>query len=335
MKKTLAILLFALAPLAASCGGAAVTSESTKPSKLTIAVIPKGTTHEFWKSIHAGSVKAARELSAQGTEVEVIWKGPIREDDREQQVQVVEGFISQGVQGIVLAPLDNRALVRPVEEAKGANVPTVIIDSGLESTNIVSFVATDNLKGGMLAADRLGELLQGKGKVLMLRYQEGSASTQQREEGFLQEMKAKYPGIEVISSDQYAGPTRDTAKRASENLLNRFGSDIQGIFTPNESSTAGMLLALQDIEKAGKVAFVGFDSSQQFVDAMKAKQLDGIVVQNPFKMGYLGVKTMVDHLLGRPVEKRVDTGVVIVTPQNLDSPETKELLNPPIDEFLK
>jgi ribose transport system substrate-binding protein len=335
MKKTLAILLFTLAPLAASCGGAAVTSESTKPSKLTIAVIPKGTTHEFWKSIHAGSVKAARELSAQGTEVEVIWKGPIREDDREQQVQVVEGFISQGVQGIVLAPLDNRALVRPVEEAKGANVPTVIIDSGLESTNIVSFVATDNLKGGMLAADRLGELLQGKGKVLMLRYQEGSASTQQREEGFLQEMKAKFPGIEVISSDQYAGPTRDTAKRASENLLNRFGSDIQGIFTPNESSTAGMLLALQDIEKAGKVAFVGFDSSQQFVDAMKAKQLDGIVVQNPFKMGYLGVKTMVDHLLGKPVEKRVDTGVIIVTPQNLDSPETKELLNPPIDEFLK
>jgi ribose transport system substrate-binding protein len=335
MKKTLATLLFALLPLAASCGGAAVTSETAKPSKLTIAVIPKGTTHEFWKSIHAGSVKAARELSAQGTEVEVIWKGPIREDDREQQVQVVEGFISQGVQGIVLAPLDNRALVRPVEEAKGANVPTVIIDSGLESTNIVSFVATDNLKGGMLAADRLGELLQGKGKVLLLRYQEGSASTQQREEGFLQEMKAKYPGVEVISSDQYAGPTRDTAKRASENLLNRFGNDLQGIFTPNESSTAGMLLALQDIEKAGKVAFVGFDSSQQFVDAMKAKQLDGIVVQNPFKMGYLGVKTMVDHLLGKPVEKRIDTGVIIVTPQNLDAAETKELLSPPIEEFLK
>src|SRR6266542_651575 len=178
--------------------------------KLTVAVIPKGTTHEFWKSIHAGSLKAARELSAQGTEIEVIWKGPLREDDREQQIQVVEGFSSQGVDGIVLAPLDNRALVRPVEEAKRAGVPTVIIDSALESDNIVSFVATDNRKGGMLAADKMGELLGGKGKVLLLRYQEGSASTQDREDGFVEELKKKYPGIDLISSDQYAGATRDT-----------------------------------------------------------------------------------------------------------------------------
>src|SRR5512145_3213529 len=106
-------------------------SKSNGPAgakKLTIAVIPKGTTHEFWKSIHAGSNKAASELTAQGTPIEVIWKGPLREDDREQQIQVVEGFMTQGVNGIVLAPLDNRALVRPVEEAKRASVPTVIID---------------------------------------------------------------------------------------------------------------------------------------------------------------------------------------------------------------
>src|SRR4029450_7605117 len=173
--------------------------------KFTIAVIPKGTTHEFWKSIHAGSNKAASELSAQGNEIEVIWKGPLREDDRDQQIQVVEGFTTQGVNGIVLAPLDNRALVRPVEEAKRAGVPTVIIDSALQSDAIVSFVATDNRKGGPLAADRLGGLLGGKGKVIMLRYAEGSASTQDREEGFLQEMKQKYPNIQLISTDQYAG----------------------------------------------------------------------------------------------------------------------------------
>src|SRR5213078_1877298 len=215
--------------------------------KFTIAVIPKGTTHEFWKSIHAGAIKAARESTSQGTEVELNWKGPLREDDREQQIQVVEGFISQGVNGIVLAPLDSRALVRPVEEAKRAGVPTVIIDSGLESSKIVSFVATDNRKGGMLAADRMNQLLHGKGKVLLLRYQEGSASTEEREAGFIQRLKEQYSGISVISSDQYAGPTRDTAKRASENLINRYGDDLQGIFTPNESSTAGMLLALQDV----------------------------------------------------------------------------------------
>jgi len=303
--------------------------------KLTVAVIPKGTTHEFWKSIHAGSLKAARELSAQGTEIEVIWKGPLREDDREQQIQVVEGFSSQGVDGIVLAPLDNRALVRPVEEAKRAGVPTVIIDSALESDNIVSFVATDNRKGGMLAADKMGELLGGKGKVLLLRYQEGSASTQDREDGFVEELRKKYPGMELISSDQYAGATRDTAKRASENLLNRFADDVQGIFTPNESSTAGMLLALQDIGKAGKITFIGFDTSETFTEAMRNKQLQGFVVQNPFNMGYLGVRTMVEHLQGKPVEKRIDTGVTLVTPDNINSPEMQTLLHPPLDEYLK
>jgi ribose transport system substrate-binding protein len=303
--------------------------------KLTIAVIPKGTTHEFWKSIHAGSNKAASELSAQGNEVEVIWKGPLREDDREQQIQVVEGFTSQGVDGIVLAPLDNRALVRPVEDAKRAGVPTVIIDSALESDAIVSFVATDNRKGGVLAADRLGQLLNGKGKVLVLRYAEGSASTTDREEGFLGEIKQKFPGIELVSTDQYAGATRDTAKRASENLLNRFGDEVQGIFTPNESATAGMLLALQDIGKAGKVTFVGFDASQVFIDAINANQLHGIVVQNPFNMGYLGVRSIVDHLQGKPVEKRIDTGVTMVTRDNLGAPEIQTLLHPPLDQYLK
>jgi ribose transport system substrate-binding protein len=214
-------------------------------------------------------------------------------------------------------------------------VPTVIIDSGLESQAIVSFVATDNRKGGVLGADRLGELLGGKGKVILLRYAEGSASTEEREAGFLQEMKAKYPNIELISTDQYAGATRDTAKTASENLLNRFGDDVQGIFCPNESTTAGMLSALQDIGKAGKVMFVGFDTSQMFIDAMTAKQLHGIVVQNPFNMGYLGVKTMVDSLQGKPVEKRIDTGVTIITPDNLNAPESQALLHPPLDQYLK
>jgi len=330
--KKLSLLLLMLAiTLASLC----CKKSGSQSKKYRIAVIPKGTTHDFWKSIHAGSIKAAQELSAAGTPVEVIWNGPLREDDREQQVALVEGFISQNVNGIVLAPLDDRALVRPVEEASRVGIPTVVIDSALQSENIVSFVATDNLKGGMLAADRMGELLGGKGKVLMLRYQEGSASTQQREAGFVNELKAKYPGLELLSSVQYAGPTRDTAKRASENLLNRYGNDIQGVFTPNESSTAGMLLALQDIDKAGKLTFVGFDTSQTFIDAMRNKQLHGIVVQNPFNMGYLGVKTMVSQLLGQPLEKRVDTGVLMITPDNLDAAETQELLHPPLDKYLK
>jgi ribose transport system substrate-binding protein len=323
------LCLAAAAALLSACSGRQESGQT-----LSIAVIPKGTTHEFWKSIHAGAVKASRELSTGGLTVTINWKGPMREDDREQQVQVVEGFLSQGVDGIVLAPLDDRALVRPVLEAKRAGIPTVIFDSDLASEEIVSFVATDNYKGGQLAADRMGELLEGRGRVLLLRYQEGSASTTARENGFLDRMKSGFPDIAVISSDQYSGPTRDTAKRASENLLNRHASELTGIFCVNESSTAGMLLALQDIGRAGRITFVGFDASQPFVDAIRQGQLHGMVVQNPLTMGYLGVKTMVDHLQGRPVEKRVDTGVWLITKDNLDAPETRQLLNPPLREYL-
>lgn len=328
MKKLIALITVSSMLLFMSCG-----REAAQPGgkKYTLAVIPKGTTHEFWKSIHAGAKKAAAEYNAQGVNVEVIWKGPLREDEREGQIQVVEGFISQGLDGMVLAPLDDRALVRPVEEAKRAGIPVVIIDSDLKSEQIVSFVATDNFKGGTLAADRLGELLGGRGKILMLRYQEGSASTEQREAGFMQQLKSKFPGVEVVSSNQYSGPTRDTAKAASENLLNRFGNDIQGVFTPNESSTTGMLLALQDMKLAGKLFFVGFDSSPAFAEAMRNKQMHGTVLQSPFNMGYLGVKTMVEHLAGKPVEKRIDTGVALVTADNMEDPKIKELLRPPVE----
>ena len=317
----------------AACGGGSG-SGTTADGSLHLAVIPKGTTHEFWKSIHAGAIKAQREYEAQGVAVRLTWKGPIREDDREQQIQVVEGFLSQGVNGIVLAPLDASALVRPVQEAKRAGIPTVVIDSALASGDAVSFVATDNEKGGALAADRLGQLLQGKGRVLVLRYQEGSASTEAREKGFLDRLASQYPDIQIVSADQFAGPTRDTAKRASENLLNRFGGQVDGIFTPNESSTAGMLLALQDVGKAGQVRFVGFDSSEAFIAAIRNKQLDGVVLQNPFEMGYQGVRTMVAHLKGEAIQPRVDTGVTIVTPDNLDTDASKALLRPPLSQYL-
>ena len=312
----------------AGCGGGSG-SEPGRPVPLTIAVIPKGATHEHWARVRMGAEKAAAELTAANVPVQVIWKGPIREDDREQQIQVVEGFISQGVKGIVLAPLDSRALKRPVEEAAQAGIPTVVFDSALEPPHVaVSYVSTDNGKGGRLAARRMGELLKGKGTVLMLRYQEGSAATEEREAGFLSELKAGFPGITVLSSDQYAGATRDTAKRASENLLNRYASRVDGIFTPNESSTAGMLLALQDIGKAGAITFVGFDYSASFIEPLRKGEIKGFVVQHPVNMGYLSVKTMVAHLQKQPVQTTVDTGVELVTLDNLEDPKIQAVINP-------
>jgi ribose transport system substrate-binding protein len=300
----------------------------------TIAVIPQGSTHEFWKSIHAGAMKAVGDEAKNGVHVDVIWKGPMREDDREQQVQVVEGFTTQHVNGIVLAPFDKNALVRPVEEATRAGIPTVVIDSALESNDPISFVASNNEHGGELAAEEMARLLGGKGKVLLLRYQEGVFSTEQREKGFEEKIKT-FPGITLISSNQYAGATRDTAKTAMENLLNRYGNEIDGLFTPNESSTAGALLALEDAGKAGKIKFIGFDASDIFVQAMRDGKLQGVVVQNPFRMGELGVKTVVAHVLGQNVDKRVDTGVTLITPANLSTPDAQALLHPPLAQYLK
>ena len=302
----------------------------------TIAVIPKGTTHEFWKSIHAGAVKAERELNEKGIKTEIIWKGPLKEDDRDQQIQVVENFMSRRVSGIVLAPLDSQALVKPVENAIQAGVPVVIFDSGLKSDPYVSFVATDNYKGGQLAGEHLGKLLGGKGNVILLRYAVGSASTEAREAGFRDTLKAKFPGIKLLSSDQRSGPTRDTAYQASQNLLNRFGNEVDGIFCPCEPPTIAMTKALRDIGKAaGKVKMVGFDSGSQSVADLKNGDAQGLVVQNPVLMGYLGVMTLVKHLRGERVEKRIDTGVVLATPENMDQPEIRELLHPPIDQYLK
>jgi ribose transport system substrate-binding protein len=292
------------------------------PETLRIAVIPKGTTHEFWKSIRAGALRAAGELG-----VEIIWKGPQKEDDRAQQITVVEDFISRGVDGIVLAPLDDRALMRPVQDAVREKIPVVIIDSALQGSDFVSYVATDNYKGGVLAARRLGELLRGKGRIFLIRYQEGSASTVQREAGFFDTLTGEFPDIVLLVKDQYAGATTETAYQLAENLISRF-PDVDGVFAPNESSTFGTLRALQASGLAGKVVFVGFDSSPKLVQGLRDGHLQGLVLQNPAKMGYLGVKTIVAHLRGEPVEKLVDTGVVLATKDNMDTDEIRGLLSP-------
>lgn len=302
---------------------------------LNIAVVPKGTTHEFWKSIQAGAMKARMELAEKGIRANVLWKGPLKEDDRDQQIQVVENFMVRRVNGIVLAPLDSKALIRPVQNAQKAGVPVVIIDSGLESDDYVSFVATDNYKGGQMAGEHLANLLDGKGKVILLRYAVGSASTEAREKGFLEAL-GKHPDIRLISSDQYAGPTRETSYQASQNLLNRFGREVDGIFCPNENSTIGMTMALRDIGRAGgQVKMVGFDAGSQSVADMKSGDVQGLIVQNPLFMGYQGVMTMVEHLQGKKVEKRIDTGVVLVTKENMDEQSVKELLYPPLEKYLK
>ena len=323
------LLAFVSAFVLAGCnsGSSESASKAGSPSgskELQIAVIPKGATHEYWKSIHAGAQRAADELKG----VQILWKGPLKEDDREDQIKVVEDFTTKKVDGIVLAPLDDTALSNPTNDAINAGIPVVIIDSGLKNVKAVSFVATDNYKAGQLGGQKLATLLSGKGKVLMLRYEVGSASTDARERGFLDAIKSA-PGIQVISSDQYGGATTETAQKAAENLLARFNGQIDGIFTPNESTTFGMMRALENANLAGKVKFVGFDASSALVDGLKKGEINGLVVQNPEKMGYLGVKMLVDSIQGKNVEDKVDTGATVVDAKNMNSPDVAKLLAPP------
>ncbi|MBS1721481.1 MAG: substrate-binding domain-containing protein [Armatimonadetes bacterium] len=308
----------------ASSGGSGSASSS---GKIQIAMIPKGTTHEFWKSVHAGADEAAKELN-----VDLIWKGPLKEDDRDAQIQVVEDMTTKGVKGICVAPLDDKALRKPVEEAMNAKIPVVVFDSGLaDATGTVSLVATDNKKGGGMAGEAMGKDLGKGGKVIMMRYQEGSASTMQREEGFLEAAKAA--GLDVVSSDQYAGATVESAQKTAENLLTRFkagdGLSVAGIFCPNESSTFGMLRALQDAKLAGKVKFYGFDASPKLVEALTSGEINGLVVQNPFNIGKFSIESIVKAIKGEKVESRIDTGATLATKANMEEDAVKKVLNPP------
>jgi ribose transport system substrate-binding protein len=325
--KRLVVLAALCVPACSGRGG----SPPPEAKTLSIAVIPKGSLHVFWRSIHAGAKKAASELG-----VEIVWRGPIREDDRDAQVSEVEGFISRGVSGIVLAPLDESALAQPVSNARKAGIPVVIIDSGLKGEDYVSFIATDNEKGGRLGGEQLVRALGGKGNVVLLRVHEGSDSTNRREQGFLDVMKEN-AGIRVLSSNQYGGADVEGAYKKAEALLSGYkkpdGSlGVDGIFCPNESTAFAMLRVLVDNRWAGKVRFVGFDASASLVKGLREGHIDGLVLQDPVRMGYLGVKVMVAHLRGHPVEKRIDTGVHVATRENMETPEIKALLEPDLSK---
>ena len=316
--KPIALVALALSTLLIAC-------KSGKSGQLSIAVIPKGTTHIYWKSVEAGANKAASELG-----VKVTFIGPQREDDRSQQIDLVTNQALQN-DAIVLAPLDAVALRDSVKSVAEKGKPVVIIDSSLtdSASFIASYVATDNREGGRIAARRLSELLSGKGKVAVLRYMQGSASTEQREEGFIEEIK-KSPGIEVVSSEQFAGATASQAQDVATNLLTRLaaadGLSIQGIFCSNQTNSYGMLQALRGKNLGGKVKFVGFDCDATFLDALKKGEMHGTVLQDPLNMGYLGVKTAVAKLKGEKVEAVIDTGATLVTAENLSDPKVAALI---------
>jgi len=302
---------------------------AAQQDKLQIAVIPKGTSHPYWRAVHGGAAKAAEEM-----DLNIIWNGPPSERARQQQIEIMQNFTARGVDGIVLAPLDSTALVRPVQTAVNRGIPVVIIDSGLETEAYSSFVSTDNYKGGTMGAEKLGELMDGEGRALMMRYSPGSASTKNREQGFLDTIQEKYPDIELVSTDQYAGVTREESIKTAQDLISNY-PDVEGIFCPNESSTFGMMRVLQKRGKSKeRIKFVGFDATEDLANGLEKGLIDALVAQHPFKMGYTGVEMVYRAIQGKEVPKRKATPSVLVTPDNLEDPEIQQVVNPSIQKYL-
>jgi ribose transport system substrate-binding protein len=307
-------------------------SQATESGQdLTLAVIPKSTGGEFWETVEAGANDAASELG-----VTIKWEGTLTETEIAEQKKIIENMINMGVDGIALAPLNAKAMQKDVENAAAAGIPVVIFDSAVDGTAQTSFVATDNLAGGGLGGKHVAEHVKDKGKkVVVLRFIQGTASTEQRAQGFLDE--AKKAGLEVVADAYIEDGTVAGAKKTATNVLEGFVDNgklaVDGIFACNLTATLGMAAALDDLRKSGvtsEAVFVGFDSSPRLVEELQAGNVDALVVQSPKKMGRLAVETLVKHLRKQPVEPFIDTGVQVVTAERLkNEPEIRELVGLP------
>ena len=313
--------------LAAAASAAALSSCNRSDGRKVIGVVPKGASHLFWLTIHAGMLKAASEA-----DLEILWQAPQIEVDSSRQIAIVENLISRRVDGLLLAPVDQEALVLPVERAAAAGIPVAIFDSAINTDQIISFVATDNYEAGMTAGRRAGEVLGGQGKIGIIAFMPGSASTMQREDGFQEALKA-FPGIEVVGL-LYNMSDRAQAMADAENLMTAH-PDLAALFASNESSTDGAVRAVKQRGAENPIKLFGFDSSEEILAELRAGTIDSTVVQDPFRMGYECMKAMSDHLAGGEPQAKVDSGSYLVTRENIDDPAIQAVVSPAIDEWLK
>ena len=319
MKKTLPIII-ALVVIVIIFIGMKIANKGKQASQRQIAVIPKGTTHIFWESVRRGAEKAGEEAG-----VKILWNGPKGETDREEQIKIIENYIVRKVSGVVLAPLDSKALVPKVDELYDNNIPCVIIDSEIDTDKYVCFAATDNYIGGLIAARRMGKILNGKGKIVVLKYVPGSASTTNRENGFVDTIRKEFPEIDIVDQ-QYGKDTVETALQVTEYMLTK-NAELDGLFACNASTSVGALQGLRSQGRAGKTKMIGFDTEKALIDGLKEGTIDSLVAQNPYKMGYEGVKAVLAVLDGTELPtRRIDTGVNLVTQENLETPEIQSLL---------
>ncbi|MCT8552289.1 ABC transporter substrate-binding protein [Glaesserella parasuis] len=286
-----------------------------------IAVIVKSANSTFWQNVRKGAETAGADL---GGKYKVTFQGPESETAIDAQVNMVDNAVNRGVAGIVLAASDPVALVPAVRKAYESGIPVVLIDSGLNSDGkyYQSFLATDNRAAGKLAAEKLLAKVKG-GKVAVMSFTQGAASAIERTGGFIDEVKSK--ADYKIVGPYYSNSEMVTALNQTEDVLGS-NPDIAAIFGANEPTAVGMARAVKQKGFAGKIVAVGFDGNSDLQNFVRDGTLDGIVVQSSYQMGYKGVDTIGKLIKGEKVEKVVDTGVVYVTKENIDSEEAKAVL---------
>ncbi len=297
-----------------------------RDTRKRIAVVPKGQAHLFWQSVHAGAVSAAREAG-----VEVVWDGPASETDFTGQLQIVEAMITQRVDAICLAPIDRTAMVSVVERANREKIPVVIFDSPIDTPNFAAQVATDNYQAGAMGAERMGKILNGKGKITEVAVEPGSASTMAREQGFEDTIKKDFPGIQIVDK-RYGWADRAKSLAVAENMLTAH-QDLSAMFASNESSTVGAAQAIKG--RNAKVKLVGFDWSPGLLDDLKSGLIDSLVVQDPFRMGHDAVMAAVQKLNGGTPQKIQNLPPRVVTQENLGDPDVQKQVHPDLDKYLK
>jgi len=296
-------------------------------AKPTIPIIVKDTTSFFWQIVLSGARKAGKDLNVKVPEL-----GAQSESDINGQISILENAVSEKPAAIVISPTQFKALGKPIDEAAKKTI-IIGIDSAADSKAFTSFLQTDNVQGGRAGADALAAAIQAQygkpeGDVALITSIPGVGSLEQRGKGFKEEIAAKYPGLKLVA-DKVADGMATTALNIMTDLITA-NPNLRGVFASNLIMAQGAGQAIAENHVADKIKLVGFDSDDKLVKLLKDGNIAALIVQDPFRMGYEGVKTALEASKGEKVPATVDTGVNTITKANMDSARSQELLNPKV-----
>ena len=312
----------AAAMLFAACGSSASTtapSEGASGEPPYIAIVSKGSQHQFWQAVQKGATDEAAKLGAT-----ITYEGPASESEVDKQLTMLQTALDKKPAAICFAALDSKAATPLLEKAQAAGIPVVGFDSGVDSDIPVTTVTTDNLAAAGEAADHMATLIGDSGKVAVIVHDQTSKTGQDRRDGFVAQMEAAHPNIEIVAIEYGAGDPVKSADFAK--AIMTANPDLKGFFGANEGSIKGVLNALKETGKEGKVVAIGYDSGEQQLDAITAGTEAGAITQNPIGIGAKCVSAAMDAIAGKSMEKIIDTGYYWFDKDNINNPEIQAVL---------